>query len=102
MSRLGVHNMCMFSERFQILISPEQRRRLEAESRARGVSVASLVREAIDARFGHVSREAKVRAAEEIAAMGDDGDAELSPEEINAIIDEEREANLPELDRPPS
>lgn len=87
----------MFSERFQILISPEQRRRLEQESKARGVSVAALVREAVDARFGHVSREQKIRAAEEIAAMR--SGVSLTPQEINEIIDEELAANFPHLDR---
>lgn len=97
-----VHNMCMFSERFQILISVEQRTRLQQESKARDISIAALVREAIDSRFGHVSREQKIRAAEEIAAMGSEGDVALSPEEINVIIAEERDANFPELDPPPS
>lgn len=88
---LVVHNMCMFSERFQILISPEQRSRLEQESKARGVSVAALVREAIDSKFHIVSREEKIRAAEEIAAMGRRPGTRkhLTVEEMDAIIDEE-------------
>lgn len=93
-----VHNMCMFSERFQILISLEQRRRLEQESKARGVSVAALIRELIDARFGQVSREEKIRAAEEIAAMRTG--VRLTPEEINEAIAEEHEAFYPELFEP--
>ena len=87
--------MCMFSERFQILLSPEQRRRLEEEASARGTSAAAVVREAIDARFGHLSRQERIRAAEEIAAMRTG--VELSPEEINRIVAEEREGNVPGL-----
>lgn len=40
--------MSMYSERLQVLIAPEQRRRLEAAAAERGASVAVLVREAID------------------------------------------------------
>src|ERR1700736_293743 len=46
--------VCMLNERLQILIRPDQRRRLEAEARRRGTSVAALVREAVDSRFGPV------------------------------------------------
>ena len=43
--------MSMYSERLQVLIETEQRLRLEREAAARGTSVATLVREAIDLRF---------------------------------------------------
>jgi hypothetical protein len=43
--------MSMYRERLQVLIETEQRRRLEREAAARGTSVATLVREAIDLRF---------------------------------------------------
>lgn len=43
--------MSMLTERLQVLIEAEQRRRLEREAAARGTSVATLVREAIDLRF---------------------------------------------------
>lgn len=43
--------MCMKTERLQVLIDAAQRSRLEQTAAARGVSVASLVRHAIDVVF---------------------------------------------------
>ena len=43
--------MSMLKERLQVLIGVEQRQRLEREAAARGTSVATLVREAIDLTF---------------------------------------------------
>lgn len=40
--------MHMLTERLQILLDAERRRRLEHEASARGVSVAALIRDAID------------------------------------------------------
>ena len=85
----------MFDQRMQILISAEQRRRLEAEARERKTSVGRLIRDAIDARFGAVTREQRVRAVEEIAKMR--GGKFLSVEEMHRLIGEERLANFPEL-----
>ncbi|MDP9343820.1 MAG: hypothetical protein M3Q23_17360 [Actinomycetota bacterium] len=82
----------MLSERFQILLSTEQRRRLEAEARRRGTSVASLIRDAIDARFGSVSREDRLRAMSEIRGMT--GGRFLSPEELNRLVERERARGL--------
>lgn len=85
--------MHMFSERLQILLSREQRRRLEAEAKRRRASVGSLVREAIDARFGaKFSRAERIRAVEEISRM--EGGRSLTVEEMERIVDEEREANF--------
>lgn len=52
--------MSMLKERLQVLIATEQRERLEREAAARGTSVATLVREAIDRSFppGHDRRAA--------------------------------------------
>lgn len=41
--------MCMLSVRLQVLIDEERASRLDAEATRRGVSVATLVREGIDA-----------------------------------------------------
>lgn len=87
-----VYAMSMLSQRLQILISPDQHRRLEAEAQRRGSSVAMVVREAIDERVGKVTREDRIRAVEEIAAMKG---RYLTVEEIEAIIAEERERNFP-------
>lgn len=82
----------MLAERLQILISSEQRRLLEDLARERGSSVASLVREAIDARFGGVSPGERVRAVESIAAL----EGRFLPlEELEGVIGEERLQALP-------
>lgn len=79
--------MSMLSERLQILVSPEQRRRLEAEARRRGSSVATLVREAIDASLAGPTLADRREALRAIAAM--EG-RYLPPEELEALVDEER------------
>jgi hypothetical protein len=79
----------MFNERLQLLISPEQRRRLEAEARRRDASIASVIREAIDLHLGTVDRSARLRALEELRAMR--GGPFLSPEELNREVAAERE-----------
>jgi predicted DNA-binding protein len=88
----------MITERVQILLTPEQRRRLEDEARRQARSVASLVREAIDARFGTVSRQERLAAVEAIATMS--GGRYLTPEQINRAVEEEREAIPPDGPRP--
>jgi hypothetical protein len=79
----------MITERVQVLLTPQQRRRLEDEARRQARSVASLVREAIDARFGTVSRQERLAAVEAIASMS--GGRYLTPEQINRAVEEERE-----------
>lgn len=87
--QLVVYALLMLNERLQILVSPEQRKRLETEARRRGTSVATLVREAIDSRFGAVTREARLRAVAEIRDAR--GGRFLPPEELERLIGEERE-----------
>ncbi len=87
----------MFTERLQLLISPEQRRRLEEEARQRDASIASVIREAIDLHLGTVDRSARLRAVEELSAMN--AGPFLTPEELNRIVAEEREA---QFDLPPA
>jgi hypothetical protein len=53
----------MLSERLQILIDPDRRRRLEDEAAARGTSVAALIREAIDASYPSTTDERRKAAA---------------------------------------
>ncbi len=88
----------MYSERLQLLVSPEQRRRLELEARQRGTSVASVIRDAVDAHLGGPTREERRDAFERIRARR--GGHFLTPEEINRVVAEEREADFPELLRP--
>ena len=81
----------MLSERLQILVTPEQRRRLEVEAKRRGASIASLIREAVDARFGTISRTDRLHAVERIRALSG---RYLPPEELNRIVEQEREEEL--------
>ncbi|HET7043550.1 MAG TPA: hypothetical protein VFI37_01765 [Gaiellaceae bacterium] len=74
----------MLSERLQILVSPEQRRRLEHEAGRRGTSIGSVVRDAIDARLGAVTEADRQRALDEIKKMN--AGPALSPEELNEIF----------------
>jgi len=59
----------MLSERLQILVSPEQRRRLEAEARATKTSVGRVIRDAIDARYGSHERSGRLEALSAIREM---------------------------------
>ncbi len=87
----------MLNERLQLLISPEQRRALEAEADRREASVASVIREAIDVHLGIVNRSARLRAVEEIRAM--QGGKFLTPDELNREVAAEREQ---QFDLPPA
>jgi hypothetical protein len=88
----------MALERVQILLRPDQRRRLAEEARRRETSVTALVREAVDKQYGggdgyyRLSREERVRAVEEIAAMNGPS---MTVEEMERMIDEERDAVFP-------
>lgn len=77
----------MLTERLQILVDREQRRRLEEEARRSGRSVGAIVREAIDARVGARRVEERLRAVEAITNL--DG-VYLPPDELEELIDEER------------
>jgi len=79
----------MLSERLQILVSTEQRQRLEAEAARRGTSVAALVREAVDARYGTVTRVERERAVADIGAMRG---TYRSPDQLEELIDAERDS----------
>jgi predicted transcriptional regulator len=79
----------MFSERLQVLLSKEQRRRLEAEAKRRHSSVGALIREAIDSRGGGATLEERSRAIAEIKDMR--GGRFLPPGELERVIDRERE-----------
>jgi hypothetical protein len=89
----GVYGMCMALERVQILLTTDQRRRLEDEAREQGTSVAALVRDAVDARYGSVTRERRIAAVDAIAGMHGEF---VPPEELERIVDEERDEALPE------
>jgi len=63
--------MSMKTERLQVLIEATQRERLEQTATARGVSVAALVRDAIDVVYPPraASREAAAAAILDVAPM---------------------------------
>jgi len=83
----------MLDERLQVLLTAEQRRHLESEARTRGTSVGALVREAIDVHVGDtVSRADRLRALEAIKALRG---RYLPPDELDRIVEEEREAASP-------
>lgn len=83
---LHVYAMHMYTERLQILISKEQRRRLEQEAKRRNASVASVIREAVDDRLGGIGREDRIAAVDRIAAM--EPLPYISPEELERLIAE--------------
>jgi hypothetical protein len=89
--------MSMFTERLQILVSKEQRRRLEREAKRRRSSVASVIRDAVDAELGGISRQDRMQAVEAISRLR--GAPFLSPEELSREIDlshaEEIDRGLP-------
>jgi hypothetical protein len=92
----------MLTERLQILISPEQKRRLETEAHTRGESVGGLVREAIDERYG--GRRFTFSRAERMAAVERMRKAPpatrfLSPEDLTKLHGEEIEEEYPELSK---
>ena len=80
-----MYSMCMFSERLQILVSPEQRRQLEVEAGRRGVSVSGLIREAVDHHLGGERRDDRMEAVTRIREM--DGRFIL-PAELERIVEE--------------
>lgn len=81
----------MFSERLQILVSSDQRRRLEAEARRRRTSVGSLIRDAIEAQIGGIPSSSRLEA---VAAIRDASPA--------AFVDAEDLDRLAESEHDPS
>jgi predicted DNA-binding protein len=87
--------LCMYDERLQILLTAEQRRRLEAEARRRSTSVAALVREAIDARFEPVDRERRRAALAELERIGAAyRGPTFTPEELGRLVEESHTAEI--------
>lgn len=73
-------------ERLQVLVTPEQRRRLTAIADERGEPVTALVREAIDEAFPVlVNRETRRQAARRLLDMRA---PHLSAETIDEVLDD--------------
>jgi hypothetical protein len=77
----------MFSERLQILVSSEQRKRWEVEAKRRGTSVAGLIRDAVDRDVGSLDRGDRAHAVDSIGAMRG---RFLPPDELDRLVEEER------------
>jgi len=86
----------MLKERLQILVSADQRRRLEQEAKRRGTSVGSVVRDAVDAQLGRVTVEDRRAALDEILAMRG---RFVPPDELNRIVESERDEQLDAIAR---
>jgi len=82
----------MFSERLQILVSPEQRKRWEVEAKRRGTSVARLIRDAVDRDVGSLDRGDRAHAVDAIRAMRG---RFLPPDELDRLVEEERTRTEP-------
>lgn len=87
-----MYAMRMYTERLQILISKEQRQRLEREAKRRDASVASVIRDAVEAELGGVSRQDRLRAVEAISGLK--GAPFLPPEELAREIDLARDEEI--------
>lgn len=74
-------------ERLQILVTPEQRRRLAVRAQERGQAVTSLVREAIDAAFPPPI-DAAARQAAARRLLDRPRVRYLPPEELDAVLDD--------------
>lgn len=85
-----VYALHMFNERIHLLVSKEQRLLLEREAKRRGASVASVIREAVDERYGGIGREERMAAVESIAAIR--GIPAPSPEELSRMLAEAYDA----------
>ena len=86
----------MHTERLQILVTSDQRRRLDQEAQRRGTSVAGVIRDAVDAQLGAITVEDRRAALDEIVAMRG---RSTSPEELNRIAASERDEQLDAIAR---
>lgn len=81
----------MFSERIDVRVSPEQRRRLHEEADRRRMSVAELVREAILSHLAQTPREDRLRA---LAAVRSMRGRFVAVDEMEGLIEDERVEGL--------
>ena len=78
--------MSMLTERLQVLISPAQRERLEAEASRRGVSAAAIVRAGINRETIGSDQERRLAASEWFLAQR--ARAPIDPDALRQLIDE--------------
>jgi hypothetical protein len=73
-------------ERMQILLTPDQRRRLTQAARSQGTAVTALVREAIDEKFPpETTAQGRRAAADRLLAMRV---PYIEPDELNRLLDD--------------
>jgi hypothetical protein len=82
----------MYGHRFQVLLDDERYQRVAAAARERGVSAASVIREAIDR--GLPSRTEQRRASLRTILAAEPMDVPDDPADLAAEIDEARTAGL--------
>lgn len=82
----------MYSERLQILVSPEQRKRWDLEAKRRGTSVAGLIRDSVDRDLGSPDGGDRGSAVDAIRAMRG---RFLPPDEFERLVEEERARSRP-------
>jgi hypothetical protein len=75
----------MYSERLQIMLTPEQRRHIQHEANRRGTSVAELIREAITEHFGVVPEEDRANAYRSIVVRRA---RFLAPDRLDELVEE--------------
>lgn len=75
----------MYSERMQILISPEQRHRLNEEAANRNMAVAAVVREALDEHLGASDLNRRHAAVKRMFSRNLKA---VTPEELEDILSE--------------
>jgi len=86
----------MLKERLQILVTRDQRRRLEREAQRRGTSVAGVIRDAVDAQLGEITVEDRRAALDDILTMRG---RSVSPDELDRIAEGERDEQLDQIAR---
>jgi predicted DNA-binding protein len=83
----------MASERLEVRLDEEHRRRLDVILARRGTPLAAVVREMIDQTYEEVCREERRKAVEELRAMAI-GDA-VEPDVMCRQLDEAHDPGLP-------
>ncbi len=89
--------MHMLNQRLQVLVSSDQRRRLEREAHRQGTSVANVIREAVDAQLGSATWDERRAALDGIRMLHG---VFAAPEELNRLVEQERETSLDPLAHP--
>jgi hypothetical protein len=76
----------MLNERLQILVTAEQRRRLEHEAQRRDTSVGRVIRDAVEAQLGGVAQAARLDALDAIRALRGSPTGPATDERAAAIL----------------